>query len=228
MRFENLIRVLMAVVMLQLSACAYNHHEVLHDADQDEVYTFGVLPTRVEDFSAGTLMLMGKKYWYVIQGNDAKPLAAVLNAGLSKRYRLFDETNQQELFYLPISIERQKPDSVSTPYRSKFCLRYQSNQPKEIEKLTELSFELMSNQDGEYTRCLYASGLMYGSPKNVVAQYRFEKFVPIRIFYVAYKRELDVGESTKKIVAIPFAIAALPVALAIALPVVLIMGINGV
>lgn len=206
MFFKNIIRAISLASILSVGACAYDFHQIIHDVGQDNVYAFGVLPEKVEDFQAGTLMMMGDKYWYVLQNNDAKTFSNILNADLSQRYRIFDKKNQQELSYIPIIIGTQSQNIKNTYFNSQFCLRYQTTNPKEIDKLTSLSFLPFTSGNNEYSQCLTARGQVYGSPKNTTPQYHFEQVVPIKLSYAEHKKTFAMGETVKNIAMVPVAV----------------------
>ena len=171
---------------------------------KDKIHAFGVVAKDNTQLETGSLVMMGKKYWFVVNPKDSAKLKAVLDAKLSKRFQMVQQNPKQVYEALPVELK--SPEAQT--FRSNFCLRYDTQKAAEVAKLKQLAFKPVK-LDGKtvYTRCVSAEGHYYATPKNVAEDRRFDTAVPVRIYYVETKTSTDVWKLTGNILKTPFTLA---------------------
>ena len=152
---------------------------------KDNIHAFGVVAQDNTQLETGSLVMMGGKYWFVVNPKDSAKLKAVLDAKLSKRFQMVRQNPKQVYEALPVELK--SPEAQT--FRSNFCLRYDTQKAAEIAKLKQLAFKPVE-LDGKtvYTRCIATEGHYYATPKNVAEDRRFDTAVPVRIYYVETKK----------------------------------------
>ncbi|MGN6843588.1 hypothetical protein ACTHUM_18640, partial [Neisseria sp. P0021.S006] len=160
---------------------------------KDNIQAFGVVAQDNTQLETGSLVMMGKKYWFVVNPKDSAKLKAVLGAKLSKRFQMVQQNPKQVYEALPVELK--SPEAQT--FRSNFCLRYDTQKAAEIAKLKQLAFKPVE-LDGKtvYTRCISTEGHYYATPKNVAEDRRFDTAVPVRISYTETKKSTDVWKLT--------------------------------
>ena len=171
---------------------------------KDNIHAFGVVAKDNTQLETGSLVMMGGKYWFVVNSKDSAKLKAILDAKLSKRFQMVRQNPKQVYEALPVELK--SPEAQT--FRSNFCLRYDTQKVAEIAKLKQLAFK-PAEIDGKtvYTRCISAEGHYYATPKNVAEDRRFDTAVPVRIYYVETKTSTDVWKLTGNILKTPFTLA---------------------
>jgi putative membrane protein len=171
---------------------------------KDNIQAFGVVAKDNTQLEKGSLVMMGKKYWFVVNSKDSAKLKAILDTKLSKRFQMVRQNPKQVYEALPVELK--SPEAQT--FRSNFCLRYDTQKVAEIAKLKQLAFKPVEI-DGKtvYTRCVSAEGHYYATPKNVAEDRRFDTAVPVRIYYVETKTSTDVWKLTGNILKTPLALA---------------------
>lgn len=171
---------------------------------KDNIQAFGVVAKDNTQLETGSLVMMGGKYWFVVNSKDSAKLKAILDTKLSKRFQMVRQNPKQVYEALPVELK--SPEAQT--FRSNFCLRYDTQKVAEIAKLKQLAFKPVEI-DGKtvYTRCVSAEGHYYATPKNVAEDRRFDTAVPVRIYYVETKTSTDVWKLTGNILKTPLALA---------------------
>ena len=171
---------------------------------KDNIQAFGVVAKDNTQLETGSLVMMGGKYWFVVNSKDSAKLKAILDAKLSKRLQMVRQNPKQVYEALPVELK--SPEAQT--FRSNFCLRYDTQKAAEIAKLKQLAFKPVE-LDGKtvYTRCIATEGHYYATPKNVAEDRRFDTAVPVRIYYVETKKSTDVWKLTGNILKTPFTLA---------------------
>lgn len=186
---------------------------------KDNIQAFGVVAQDNTQLETGSLVMMGKKYWFVVNPKDSAKLKAVLDAKLSKRFQMVQQNPRYAYEALPVELK--SPEAQT--FRSNFCLRYDTQKAAEVAKLKQLAFKPVK-LDGKtvYTRCVSAEGHYYATPKNVAEDRRFDTAVPVRIYYTETKKSTDVQKLTENILQTPFTLALDAVGAVIAVPYVVV------
>ena len=186
---------------------------------KDNIQAFGVVAKDNTQLEKGSLVMMGGKYWFVVDSKDSAKLKAILDAKLSKRFQMVRQNPKQVYEALPVELK--SPEAPT--FRSNFCLRYDTQKVAEIVKLKQLAFKPVE-LDGKtvYTRCISAEGHYYATPKSVAEDRRFDTAVPVRIYYVETKTSTDVWKLTGNILKTPFTLALDAVGAVIAVPYVVV------
>lgn len=221
-----------AVLALSLSGCITsemwksNPHNtskaVHHSVAADQIHSFGIVNQDNSQLEKGSIVMMGGKYWFVINPKDSKELIPVLNVKLDRQFQIVDKINYSKpLKALPVELENEKEAGFS----SDFCLRYNTQKADEAAKLQNLSFKMdNSNNKIFYYRCVKASGKYYATPKNLPADYKFEQSVPVEIGYTTYKDHFSGARLAGNILKTPFTLAADAVTSVMFIPFLMFVG----
>jgi len=186
---------------------------------KDNIQAFGVVAKDNTQLEKGSLVMMGGKYWFVVNSKDSAKLKAILDAKLSKRFQMVRQNPKQVYEALPVELK--SPEAQT--FRSNFCLRYDTQKAAEIAKLKQLAFKPVELDDKTvYTRCISTEGHYYATPKNVAKDRRFDTAVPVRIYYTETKKSTDVQKLTENILQTPFTLALDAVGAVIAIPYVVV------
>lgn len=165
---------------------AYKH------VDKDQIRAFGVVAKDNAQLEKGSLVMMGGKYWFVVNPEDSAKLTGILKAGLDKPFQIVEDTPSYARHQaLPVKLESPGSQNFST---DGLCLRYDTDRPDDIAKLKQLEFEAVElDKQTIYTRCVSAKGKYYATPQKLNADYHFEQSVPVEIYYMVK------GEYTDKL-----------------------------
>ena len=171
---------------------------------KDNIQAFGVVAKDNTQLETGSLVMMGKKYWFVVNPKDSAKLKAVLDVKLDRQFQMVQQNPRYVYEALPVELK--SPEAQT--FRSNFCLRYDTQKVAEIVKLKQLAFKPVE-LDGKtvYTRCISAEGHYYATPKNVAEDRHFDTAVPVRIYYTETKTSTDVWKLTGNILKTPLALA---------------------
>ena len=152
-----------------------------HPITSDQVHSFGIVNKDNDQLEKGSIVMMGEKYWFVINAKDSKDLTPILNVKLDKKFQIADAKKyKKDLKALPVVVNNEKEADFTTD----FCLRYDTQKADEIAKLKNLSFETGKGRNNTvYHRCVHAKGKYYATPKNLPADYKFEQSIPVSIGY---------------------------------------------
>lgn len=160
--------------------------------DKDQIRAFGVVAEDNAQLEKGSLVMMGGKYWFVVNPEDSAKLTGILKAGLDKPFQIVEDTPSYARHQaLPVKLESPGSQNFST---DGLCLRYDTDRPDDIAKLKQLEFEAVElDKQTIYTRCVSAKGKYYATPQKLNADYHFEQSVPVEIYYMVK------GEYTDKL-----------------------------
>lgn len=152
----------------QTANLGYNYQP----AGSDEVHGLGRMTSAQAGLAAQQLILMGQRYWYVLDERSSQQLRAVIDAGLSGRFQRY-AFGQRDQAALPIRIRTDQPSR----FNSKFCLIYRirpdapfSQQTEENERLRQLNFSMSAHQVEWGTdafrlnRCFNLNGTLHAVP----------------------------------------------------------------
>lgn len=163
---------------------AYKH------VDKDQIRAFGVVAKDNAQLEKGSLVMMGGKYWFVVNPEDSAKLTGILKAGLDKPFQIVEDTPSYARHQaLPVKLESPGSQNFST---EGLCLRYDTDKPADIAKLKQLGFEAVKLDNRTiYTRCVSAKGKYYATPQKLNADYHFEQSVPADIYYTVTEKHTD-------------------------------------
>ncbi|ANW89825.1 hypothetical protein DE10444_1339 [Neisseria meningitidis] len=163
---------------------AYKH------VDKDQIRAFGVVAKDNAQLEKGSLVMMGGKYWFVVNPEDSAKLTGILKAGLDKPFQIVEDTPSYARHQaLPVKLESPGSQNFST---EGLCLRYDTDKPADIAKLKQLGFEAVELDNRTiYTRCVSAKGKYYATPQKLNADYHFEQSVPADIYYTVTEKHTD-------------------------------------
>lgn len=158
--------------------------------DKDQIRAFGVVAEDNAQLEKGSLVMMGGKYWFVVNPEDSAKLTGILKAGLDKPFQIVEDTPSYARHQaLPVKLESPSSQNFST---EGLCLRYDTDKPADIAKLKQLGFEAVKLDNRTiYTRCVSAKGKYYATPQKLNADYHFEQSVPADIYYTVTEEHTD-------------------------------------
>lgn len=158
--------------------------------DKDQIRAFGVVAEDNAQLEKGSLVMMGGKYWFVVNPEDSAKLTGILKAGLDKPFQIVEDTPSYARHQaLPVKLESPGSQNFST---EGLCLRYDTDKPADIAKLKQLGFEAVELDNRTiYTRCVSAKGKYYATPQKLNADYHFEQSVPADIYYTVTEKHTD-------------------------------------
>lgn len=121
--------------------------------DKDQIRAFGVVAKDNAQLEKGSLVMMGGKYWFVVNPEDSAKLAGILKAELDKPFQIVEDTPSYARHQaLPVKLEAPGSQNFST---GGLCLRYDTDRPADIAKLKQLEFEAVKlDKQTIYTRCV--------------------------------------------------------------------------
>ena len=162
---------------------AYKH------VDKDQIRAFGVVAKDNAQLEKGSLVMMGGKYWFVVNPEDSAKLTGILKIGLDKPFQMVQHNPRFAHQALPVKLESPGSQNFST---DGLCLRYDTDRPADIAKLKQLEFEAVKlDKQTIYTRCVSAKGKYYATPQELNADYHFEHSVPADIYYTVTEKHTD-------------------------------------
>ena len=162
---------------------AYKH------VDKDQIRAFGVVAEDNAQLEKGSLVMMGGKYWFVVNPEDSAKLTGILKVGLDKPFQMVRPNPRFAYQALPVKLEALGSQNFST---DDLCLRYDTDRPADIAKLKQLEFEAVKlDKQTIYTRCVSAKGKYYATPQKLNADYHFERSVPVDIYYTVTEKHTD-------------------------------------
>lgn len=169
----------------------------------DHILAFGIVAQNHSQLEKGSLVMMGGKYWFVVNPKDSAELTGILNVKLDKQFQMVQYNPRYAYEALPVELET--PDSQT--FKTDFCLRYDTDKAADLAKLEKLSFK-PSKLDGQtvYTRCISAAGKYYATPQNLSADYRFEQSVPVNLYYRVSRKHTDAWKLTANVLQTPMAL----------------------
>ncbi|HEZ0729016.1 hypothetical protein [Neisseria meningitidis] len=175
---------------------AYKH------VDKDQIRAFGVVAKDNAQLEKGSLVMMGGKYWFVVNPEDSAKLTGILKAGLDKPFQIVEDTPSYARHQaLPVKLESPGSQNFST---EGLCLRYDTDKPADIAKLKQLEFEAVElDKQTIYTRCVSAKGKYYATPQKLNADYHFEQSVPADIYYTVTEKHTDKSKLFENILHTP-------------------------
>ena len=137
----------------------------------------------------GSLVMMGGKYWVVVNPEDSAKLTGILKIGLDKPFQMVQPNPRFAYQALPVKLESPGSQNFST---DDLCLRYDTDRPADIAKLKQLEFKAVELDNRTiYTRCVSAKGKYYATPQKLNADYHFEQSVPADIYYTVTEKHTD-------------------------------------
>ncbi|QEY24587.1 hypothetical protein [Neisseria animalis] len=171
---------------------------------KDNIHAFGTVKESTAQLERGSLVMMGGKYWFIVNPADSAKLVEILNIKLDKQFQMVQHNPRYRYEALPVTLK--KADSAE--FSSNFCLRYDTEKASEIKQLQALSFkETKIDKQTAYVRCIEAAGKYYNVPQQMKADYRFDQSVPVAIRYEVTTKQTDYYKLTSNIIMTPLTLA---------------------
>ncbi|WP_038329979.1 hypothetical protein [Kingella kingae] len=182
---KSLCTILTAAVLSQSSCTTLflwgknpptTHTTTYQDIGSDQVHAFGRAERDSNQLKAGSLLMMGDKYWYALDADDSTNLLPVLNAKLTNHYQIY--YGDEILTAMPVVL------TEKSRFSSDFCLKYTpagSLKTQEAQTLQSLQFKPLGKQPETYARCFYTNGTLFAKPMQSPVDYRFEQVVPVKL-----------------------------------------------
>ncbi|WP_127238679.1 hypothetical protein [Neisseria meningitidis] len=169
--------------------------------DKDQIRAFGVVAKDNAQLEKGSLVMMGGKYWFVVNPEDSAKLTGILKIGLDKPFQMVQHNPRFAHQALPVKLEAPGSQNFNT---EGLCLRYDTDRPADIAKLKQLEFEAVElDKQTIYTRCVSAKGKYYATPQKLNADYHFEQSVPADIYYTVTEKHTDKSKLFENILHTP-------------------------
>lgn len=173
----------------------------------DTIIAFGRVNEAKEPLEKDQLVMMGKRFWYVLDVMDSRELYPILTTNLSKPYGIEKNPAATEktdsvkpLNYLPVSYFPGR-----ARFSSRFCLVYQATIAEENARLRALDFQ--EQPMANYRRCFAVAGKVYGKPTDMPPEQTFGKEIPVQLTAISLDRRLSISEVTEKVLETPSALA---------------------
>jgi hypothetical protein len=186
------------------------------DHSMDRILAFGLAKADSQQIKRDSLIMIGERYWYVVEQNDSQTLYPALNAKLSRPYEILNKYHEK----LSTDIEGANGILSAALYPGEqrfttdFCLKYQldTTQPalyqQEKNTLEQTDFTPDMVQKDTYRQCHDIEGTFYSSPQNLPEDYRFENSIPAKLAIVEERTSIDKSNVARTALLTPVAIAA--------------------
>lgn len=190
---------------------------------QDNVRAFAMVKPNTNNPHADSLVMVGDKYWYVINKKHSQELGLILQAKLSKQFvtgkidyeGIEDEKVKfvkREFFKVTLSDKavHKNPQFTMGGVNGWFCLYYEMDttipakqQQQERQTLHKLQFK--QRNPSIYQRCFMdLTGTIYQANNNFKTDYTFEKSLPVKLVMQKRMSDINVATLLTRIVATPF------------------------
>ena len=181
-------------------------HYVDKKVGEDRIQAFGVVREANSQLPPNSIVMMGNRYWFVLEPKYTERISRVLNAKLDRPFEIMRTT---------ASGERVAPVKVSllgegqSEFSSYICLRYVTAQAVDKEVLIQAGFEntAYTQQGAVYKFCQEVSGKIYTAPPSVQQDYRFEQSFPVEVWTSEAKTSSRVPAIAGRVLLTPFALA---------------------
>lgn len=220
--------ILLNLIMMQMACTSVVWNGGIYDADRaidtqtiitqiahDQIHALGRMPIQPNQPLSGSLVMMGKKYWYVIQSDTAQQIAAPLMKNLPKRYQMTAPYSGAKLDALPVTI------IDGNHFYSEFCLDYLAENHQQNQILTQLKFQQQANPQ-HYRQCYAATGTIYMKPHYFKEDYRFHEYIPIKLTLKQKTTNIQTNKLVRNLLLTPLALAMDAMSGMVMLPVLLI------
>jgi membrane protein len=175
--------------------------------ESDNITAFAVATADSSQLKKGSLILVGEKYWYVLdQGEENTRRLAQLRAQFPKAFSFKSKGNlEANKRYKNNTFVLERREEEKGSFRSEYCLSYQTDNPAEAKQLAALGFD--KKPDG-YETCSAVTGKMYAVGNlKVPAEYRFESRLPVQLGR-SYGKSAPAGNKVAAALLTPLALAA--------------------
>ncbi|PVX41342.1 hypothetical protein C8D76_10238 [Pasteurella langaaensis DSM 22999] len=176
-----------------------------HDRERDDgidtLIAFGRTQADKAPLQKGQVVMMGERYWYVVDRDISDYLLPILTINLPQPYTL---TNNKGKRLTELPVTRQE----NNRFESNLCLNYTPQNATETAQLTSRKFELEKlNKSGIYSRCITVKGMIYSKPTGTQADYHFQTRVPIKLTFNVKTTELNAEAISANIMLTPLTLA---------------------
>ena len=174
--------------------------------ESDNITAFAVATADSSQFKKGSLIMVGEKYWYVLDQDKESPQhLAQLRAQFPKAFSFKSKGDLEENKRYRNNTFVLESRQENGTFRSEYCLGYQTDNPTEAKQLAALGFD--KKPDG-YETCSAVTGKIYAVGNlKVPAEYRFESRLPVQIGH-SYIKSASVGKKAAAVLFTPFTLAA--------------------
>lgn len=175
--------------------------------ESDNITAFAVATADSSQLKKGSLILVGEKYWYVLdQGEENTRRLAQLRAQFPKAFSFKSKGNlEANKRYKNNTFVLERREEEKGSFRSEYCLGYKTDNPAEAKQLAALGFD--KKPDG-YETCSAVTGKMYAVGNlKVPAEYRFESRLPVQLGR-SYGKSAPAGNKVAAALLTPLALAA--------------------
>lgn len=188
---------------------------ITHTLQHDQIYGFAQM-------QSGSLVMLGRQYWYVVRPDVSLPLQQVLRAKLPWHYQIVAPYSGEKLKSVPIILKKNQI------FSSQFCLDYlvqyrtphtQANH--EVNKLIYLKFQ-QQLKPYVYRKCFALVGQVH-APRQTDFDQKFHTQIDVDLQIEQTTTKIQSEKLARNILLTPFTLAADAVSGMIMLP-ALILG----
>ncbi|WP_315360115.1 hypothetical protein [Neisseria bacilliformis] len=175
--------------------------------ERDNITAFAVATADSSQFKKGSLIMVGEKYWYVLdQGEENTRRLAQLRAQFPKAFSFKSKGDlEANKHYKNNTFVLERREEEDGSFRSEYCLGYQTDNPAEAKQLAALGFD--KKPDG-YETCSAVTGKIYAVGNlKVPAEYRFESRLPVQVGR-SYAKVPSSGQKVAAALLTPLTLAA--------------------
>lgn len=174
--------------------------------ESDNITAFAVATADSSQLKKGSLILVGEKYWYVLDQDKESPQhLAQLRAQFPKAFSFKSKGDLEENKRYRNNTFVLESRQENGTFRSEYCLGYQTDNPTEAKQLAALGFD--KKPDG-YETCSAVTGKIYAVGNlKVPAEYRFESRLPVQLGR-SYGKSAPAGNKVAAALLTPLALAA--------------------
>lgn len=169
----------------------------LKKVDEDTIRAFG----RTQQ-TQPQLVMMGDKYWYVMNEQHTEELLEILTVKLPKP---FDINYQLSCDNCLKGFQVELLNDGKT-FNIEFSLSYFPQNSHELDTLVKLGFTPNSSKKGLYEQYYRTNGMIYKKSPEVKADYTFETAIPVELVSTEVTTIVDGKELLKKIAWTPAAL----------------------
>lgn len=223
------------ILTLSLTGCtlllwgenpATSNYTVHHNNGTDHIHAFGRAQQNSKQIPQGSLVMMGERYWYIINLGDSNELFTVLSSGLSKPYIIQKRGGEAGSDTLRATLNEQ-----AQRFTSDVCLSYHLDPSQagtyQNEKITleNIGFTPDEADSNTYRQCYSTDGHYYVTPEQTIAaEYQFAQRIPVKLTTTETRTEANVDNIISNTLMTPATLALDAVGAVIILPLWLING----
>ena len=183
-------------------------HTNYKETARDDIIAFAIAEKDSPQLQRGDLLMQGRAYWYIVRpavrdSVNLDPLRELLRENWSGTFALTDESGLKNPDALEIRTGYDAASARRRNIQSTPCLRYQTRDPAEANRLKAKGFQNITNSP-TWHRCFELAGVLYQNPDGGTAQQTLRQTIPVKIMAPYHGNAF----SPLHVVALPFTLTA--------------------